>query len=112
MTETEIIATLQKLNRPTDDATAIKRYARALALAERAWHEIPADSLVGKTDRTGQRVHPSLAAWLAAERFAVESGRQLGLEINRAAKNPGGQLGVPHAPDRKAEPPRLVRAVK
>lgn len=90
---------------------AITRYARAVELAERCWAAVPKRSIVGRTDRGGQRVHPAIEAALSAERAAAAFGQALGIEPKAAAGRPGRQIGQLVAPDRAArrEPPRLSR---
>jgi hypothetical protein len=42
----------------------------AVESTERAYLEIPRESLIGETERGGEKVHPSVQAWLWLERVA------------------------------------------
>lgn len=85
---------------------AITRYAKAVELAERAWSEVPADTLL-TTGSTGQLVaHPSIAIAQAADREAAKFAKELGIE-GTSKKGPGRPVGAVSAPDRAAAPPKL-----
>lgn len=85
---------------------AIARYARAVELAERAWSEVPADTLL-TTGSTGQLVpHPSIAIAQAADREAAKFAKELGIE-GATKRGPGRPVGAVSAPDRAAAPPKL-----
>jgi hypothetical protein len=110
VTERDVRKILEAAGKPFGDVTGIRRYARALTLADRAHDEIPEDSLIGATDRQGDKVHPSVTAWLALERAAIEFGVRLGIEVDRTVKlDIGRPVAAVSAPDRAAEPPRIRR---
>lgn len=89
-----------------DMERAITRYAKAVELAERAWSEVPADTLL-TTGSTGQLVaHPSIAIAQAADREAAKFAKELGIE-GTSKKGPGRPVGAVSAPDRAAAPPKL-----
>lgn len=103
-------ATLEQL-RERGDVTpdlerAAIRYARAAALAERAWAEVPTDTLL-TTGSTGQLVpHPAIAVAQNADREAAKYAKELGLE-GATKRGPGRPVGAVSAPDRAAAPPKL-----
>jgi phage terminase small subunit len=76
------------------------RYANALDLAWRAWEELPKETLIGRTDRGGDRVHPAVQAVIAAEDAASRWGQALGLEPRRHRAQTGRPLAAVSAPDR------------
>lgn len=89
-----------------DIERAVIRYARASALAARAWSEVPADTLL-TTGSTGQLVaHPSIAIAQVADREAAKYAKELGLE-GATKRGPGRPVGAVSAPDRAAAPPKL-----
>ena len=89
-----------------DIERAVIRYARAAALAERAWSEVPKDSLM-TTGSTGQLVaHPAIAVAQAADREAAKYAKDLGIE-GHSKRGPGRPVGAVSAPDRTAAPPKL-----
>jgi hypothetical protein len=83
-------------------------YRRALELAERAFREIPTDSLICETEGGGLKAHPALALWLRLERAAAEFGMCLGVEVDRSKRPMGRPTGAASAPDPKS-PPRITR---
>jgi len=85
---------------------AIARYAKAVELAERAWAEVPKDTLL-TTGSTGQLVaHPAIAIAQAADREAAKYAKELGIE-GATKRGPGRPVGAVSAPDRAAAPPKL-----
>jgi phage terminase small subunit len=89
-----------------DIERAVIRYARAAALAERAWSEVPKDSLM-TSGSTGQLVaHPAIAVAQAADREAAKYAKELGIE-GSTKRGPGRPVGAVSAPDRAAAPPKL-----
>ena len=89
-----------------DVERAAMRYAKAVALAERAWSEVPADSLL-TTGSTGQLVaHPAIAIAQAADREAAKYAKELGIE-GHSKRGPGRPVGAVSAPDRASAPPKL-----
>jgi phage terminase small subunit len=89
-----------------DIERAVIRYARAAAIAQRAWAEVPADTLL-TTGSTGQLVaHPAIAIAQAADREAAKYAKELGIE-GSTKRGPGRPVGAVSAPDRAAAPPKL-----
>lgn len=89
-----------------DTERAIARYAKAVELAERAWSEVPADTLL-TTGSTGQLVaHPAIAIAQAADREAAKYAKELGIE-GHTKRGPGRPVGAVSAPDRASAPPKL-----
>lgn len=89
-----------------DTERAIARYAKAVELAERAWSEVPKDTLL-TTGSTGQLVaHPAIAIAQAADREAAKYAKELGIE-GHTKRGPGRPVGAVSAPDRASAPPKL-----
>jgi phage terminase small subunit len=89
-----------------DTERAIARYAKAVELAERAWSEVPNDTLL-TTGSTGQLVaHPAIAIAQAADREAAKYAKELGIE-GHIKRGPGRPVGAVSAPDRASAPPKL-----
>ena len=89
-----------------DVERAIARYAKAVDLAQRAWSEVPKDTLL-TTGSTGQLVaHPAIAVAQAADREAAKYAKELGIE-GHSKRGPGRPVGAVSAPDRAAAPPKL-----
>ena len=90
-----------------DMEPAIMRYAKASDLADRAWSEIPADTLLS-TGSTGQLVpHPAIALALQADQQAARCAKELGIESQGGKSRAGRPVGAVSAPDRASAPPRL-----
>lgn len=103
-------ATMQQMSErgdvTPDIERAVIRYARAAALAERAWAEVPKDTLM-TTGSTGQLVaHPAIAVAQNADREAAKYAKELGIE-GATKRGPGRPVGAVSAPDRAAAPPKL-----
>ena len=92
---------------------AVVRYARAVDLADRLhseWVREGRPSVVRFTNGSLAR-HPSVRLMSDANRDAAKCEAAVFLDLASAARRrPGGQTGSHRAPDRQAEPPRLVRA--
>jgi phage terminase small subunit len=103
----ETMAQLRERGEVTPDIErAVIRYARAAGMAERAWAEVPKDTLL-TTGSTGQLVpHPAIAIAQAADREAAKYAKELGLE-GATKRGPGRPVGAVSAPDRAAAPPKL-----
>ena len=89
-----------------DIERAVIRYARAAALADRAWSEVPADTLM-TTGSTGQLVpHPAISVAHNADREAAKYAKELGIE-GVTKRGRGRPVGAVSAPDRASAPPKL-----
>ena len=90
-----------------DMEPAIIRYAKACDLADRAWSEIPTDTLLS-LGSTGQLVpHPAIALALQADQQAARCAKELGIEGQGGRARAGRPVGAVSAPDRASAPPRL-----
>jgi hypothetical protein len=78
----------------SDDRLSIRRHVRALEVAERAYTEVPDESLIGATERGGAQIHPCLRGWLQLERAAGAFGAGLGLEAGRTERPIGHPRGA------------------
>jgi phage terminase small subunit len=85
---------------------AVERYARAVALARKAWTKVP-DHLTA-VGSTGQIVaHPLIATALNAEKAAADFGEHLGLSLPKEARKPGRPKSADRTADVRPGPTKL-----